>query len=97
MGPETAFRGSVVRSRLERGYPFHRVVVTRTEVRASFVLGDPVQVTRADLTRIEVARMFPGFNKVITFHTARGMLMFAPFRPKKLLATLREYGWPLPP
>lgn len=94
---EAAFRGSVVRSRLDRGWPFHRLVVTPDELRVRLFLDGPVRVARGEVARVELSRMFPGFNRMVTFHTAHSSLMFVPFRAKRLLATLREYGWPLPP
>ncbi|HVF04708.1 MAG TPA: hypothetical protein VNA20_07710 [Frankiaceae bacterium] len=97
MGPEAAFRGLVVRSRVDRKLPLHRLVVTPDEVRVWVLVDGTLRVARADLTRIELTRQFPLGLRVVAFRTAHRSLMFAPLRARRLLAALREHGWPLPP
>ena len=92
---DVAFRGSVVRSRADRGPGTHRLVVSPRAVSAHLFLSAPVRLSRDDVVRVTVEPIFPGVWQRVTFHTADATLMFEPFRPRRLVATLRAYGWPV--
>ena len=97
MDQEVRFLGSVVKNRLDRGWPFHVLAVSRDAVTLTRPLGRSVRVARADVYRVEATWTFPMFSRVVAFHHAQGTLMFVPYRRKRLLATLRALGWPVPP
>lgn len=94
-----SFRGSIVGSKWDRGWPFDRLVIHGQRVTLSGVHGEVDEFARDDIVRIEVERVRIPLLWRTTFCFKRTdgdpSPMFIPYRASKLAVTLEGLGWPV--
>lgn len=97
--PAQRFRGSVVKSYLERGWPFDLVLVNRSHVVLKRTFGADVVINRDAVRHVVVTPHRMPLLTRTTFELQRedvdDRLLFVPYRAGRFRRCLEDFGWPV--